>query len=525
MKGYKVRIADGSEIGPMDLQAVRNWYAQGLLESDSPVLAPGTKHWVPLAKAIDLVDLRGRRGAGGTPAAAAREDRADDGFVPYTWPMRIAGAIALLAAGGAAFFWRRPDRFTPALDMAPWREIGLGFLAAGLLLVPAWWWARRLGQLLALLAACAVPPLAGILVVEGVRGRPLAAMACASLLCVGLFALLTARPRPWWKPALAAAAALAAGGGVAYFGLVDASPLQRAIAASVLPPAPVRDAAAGLSLMPPPSWRPLPKEQTVAPAPPDARLLLAETRLGGFAYVLSEDGPAGVDTLADHFARARGRLQAPGLAATERDVPTARGVESRALDARWTQDGEPRRGLVQAYRDGWTYVTLVAWVVDDGTPRAAAGLEELARGLALDGTRAARFAQAVENAVRDLPVLSPEAARLVVARAANRPLNPAALLAQAFRQQSAGLAALSPDEQRELDVLLATAVAAVDARVRPRVLAFVERLRAGTEADVSSDDESAGLLKSGLLQTTSPQLGRLQELTARAIRAGGARRT
>ena len=63
MKGYKVRIADGSEIGPMDLQAVRNWYAQGLLESDSPVLAPGAKHWVPLAKAIDLVDLRGRRGA------------------------------------------------------------------------------------------------------------------------------------------------------------------------------------------------------------------------------------------------------------------------------------------------------------------------------------------------------------------------------------------------------------------------------------------------------------------------------
>jgi hypothetical protein len=520
VKGYKVRIADGSEIGPMDLQAVRSWYAQGLLETDSPVLAPGAKHWVPLAKAIDLVDLRVRRGAA---AAVPARGSGDAGFVSYEWPLRVAGTLALLAAAGAGFFWWRPDRFTPALDMAPWRDIALGFLATGLLLLPAWWWARRLGQAVTLLAACAVPPLAGILVVEGVRGRPLAAMACAALLCAALFALLTVRPRPWWKPALATLAAVAAGAAVGYFGLVVASPLQQRIAAEVLPAAPVHDAAAGLTLAPPPSWRPLPKAQTIAAAPPDARAVLAQTRLGGFAYVAIEEAPAGVDTLADHFARARARQQAPGQSVTEREVPTARGVESRALDATWTEGGVPRRGLVQAYRNGWTYVTLVAWVVDDGTARAAADLDELARGLSLDASRAARYAQAVEGAVRDVPILSPEAARLVVARSANRPLNPAALLAQSFRRQAAGLGVLSPDEQRELDVLLATAVAGVDARTRPRLLAFVERLRAGTEADVSSDDESAGLLKSGLLQLTSPQLARLQELAARAIRAGTTR--
>ncbi|MET0553094.1 MAG: hypothetical protein ABW221_08655 [Vicinamibacteria bacterium] len=520
MKGYKVRIADGSEIGPMDQQAVRNWYAQGLLESDSPVLAPGATHWVPLAKAIDLVDLRSRRS---TSAPVAERKTSDPGFVSYEWSLRIAGALALLAAAGAGFFWWRPALFTPALDMTPWREIALGFLASGLLLAPGWWWTRRLGQLVTLLAACAVAPLAGILVVEGVRGRPLAAMACAALLCAALFALLTARPRPWWKPALAVLAALAAGAGVGYFGLVTPSPLQQQIAAQVLPAARVHDAASGITLSPPDSWRPLPKEQTIAAAPPEARALLAQTRLGGFAYVLSEDAPAGVHSLADHFARARARQQAPGQTTTERDVPTAGGVESRALEAAWTEDGGPRRGLVQAYRNGWTYVTLVAWVVDDGTARSAAALDELARGLSLDASRASRYAQAVEVAVRDVPTLSPDAARLVVARSAHRPLNPAALLAQSFRQQAAGMGALSPDEQRELDVLLATAVAAVEARARPRVLAFVERLRAGTEAEVSSDDESAGLLKSGLLQLTSPQLARLQELAARAIRAGTAR--
>lgn len=521
MKGYKVRIADGSEIGPMDLEAVRNWYAQGLLETDSPVLAPGSKHWVPLAKAIDLVDLRGRRAPGAAAATGARA--ADDGFVSYEWPLRIAGALALLAAAGAGYFWWFPARFAPALDMTPWRDIALGFLAAGLLLLPGWWWARRPGQLVTLLAACAVPPLAGILVMEGVRGRPLAAMACASLLCAALFALLTARPRPVWKPALATLAALAAGFGVGWFGLVRPSPLQHAIAAAVRPAADVRDEAAGLVWSLPPSWRPLPKEQTVAPAPPEARAVVAETRLGGLAYVLAEDGPADVHSLAEHFARARTRQQAPGLSATEREVPTARRIESRALDTAWSQDGERRRGLVQAYRDGWTYVTLVAWVVDDGTTRSAESLEALARGLALDPARAERYARAVEGAVRDVPTLSPDAARLVVARSANRPLNPAALLAQSFRQQAAGLGALSPDEQRELDVLIATAVAGVEPKVRPRVLAFVERLRSGTEAEVSSDDESAGLLRGGVLLLSSAQLARLQDLAARAIRAGSGR--
>lgn len=521
MKGYKVRIADGSEIGPMDQQAVRNWFAQGLLESDSPVLPPGAKNWVPLAKAIDLVDLRARRSTAAAPARS--EERADDGSVSHEWPLRIAGTLSLLAAAGAAFFWWSPDRFTPVLDMTPWRDLALGFLATGLLLLPAWWWARRLGQLVMLLAACAVPPLAGILVVEGVRGRPLAAMACASLFCAGLFALLTVRPRPWWKPTLAALAAVAAGAGVGWFGLVQASPLQRKIAAAVLPAAPVSDPAAGLTLTPPPSWRPLPKQQAVDAAPEEARAVLAQTRLGGFAYVLAEEAPAGVLSLADHFDRVRARQQAPGLVATERALPVVRGVEARALDTAWTEEGVPRRGLVQAFRNGWTYVTLVAWTVDDGTARARAELDALAGGLVLDASRAERYARAVEGAVRDVPCLSPDAARLVIAQSANRPLNPAAVLAQAFRRQAAGLAALSPDEQRELDVLLATAVAAVDARTRPRVLAFVERLRAGTEAEVSSDDESAGLLKSGVLQLTSAQLARMQELAARAIRAGSAR--
>ena len=47
--GYKVRLGDGSEIGPMDLEALKTWYTQGLIGRDSPVLKPGSQRWSTLA--------------------------------------------------------------------------------------------------------------------------------------------------------------------------------------------------------------------------------------------------------------------------------------------------------------------------------------------------------------------------------------------------------------------------------------------------------------------------------------------
>jgi hypothetical protein len=52
--GYKVRIADGSEIGPMDLEAVKSWYAQGLLHKESGVLKPGSNRWSTIGQVLDL---------------------------------------------------------------------------------------------------------------------------------------------------------------------------------------------------------------------------------------------------------------------------------------------------------------------------------------------------------------------------------------------------------------------------------------------------------------------------------------
>jgi hypothetical protein len=520
VKGYKVRLADGSEIGPMDLQAVRNWYAQGLLETDSPVLKPDSKHWAPLAEVIELVDLRTPRRSAAA-GSSAFEPRASLGPVSYTWPMRVAAVLALAAAAGAGFLWWFPRRFAPSIDPVPWREIGLGLLATGLLLALGWGWGRRVGQLVALLATAALPVAAGILVVEGVRGRPLLALLCAFVFTAGLFALLTVWPARWLKPTAAALVAMAGLYGIAHFGLVQESPLQRQVAEAAAPERTFNSD--GVTLALPESWRVLRAGQTATPVPPGAKAALGETRLGGLGYMIAEPAPPGVVSLDDYFARVVARRRQETIGFTERGAREVRvgALRGRAVDTSWSSEAGAFREVAAAWRNGGTYTALVAWVQDDGTTRPAAVLESLVSGLSFDPARAAGHTRAVEGAVRDVPLLSPASADLVVTGAPG-PLAPEAAWSRAFSLSNAGDAALTPDEVREKVVLLATAVATVPQRERTQVLAYVDRLRQG-ETGTAEDAALAALLRAAILQLSSPQLARLQELHERAIRAAASR--
>jgi hypothetical protein len=521
MKGYKVRIGDGSEIGPMDLDALRNWYAQGLIETSSPVLKPGSKNWTTLGQVIDVVDLRAPRRGGSAIDDDDEDDDAYAGPVSYLWPMRVASVLAFVAAAGAAYFWWNPRRFTPAIDPAPWREVALGLFATALLLTAGWGFGRRLGQLVLLLATAALPVAGGILVVEGVRGRPLLALLGALVFTAGSFALLTVWPSRWFKPALAALVAAAGLAATWHYGVVQESPLQRQVAQWAGPETTFSND--GVTVALPESWRLLKTGQTAATVPPTAKAVLGETRLGGLAYVVSEDAPRGVTSLDAYFDRTwqRRRQEAAGL--TELGTREIRigSLRGRAADGAWSAGGARYRDLTAAWRNGATYIALAAWVEDDGSTRPAAELEALVRGLSLDATREARHLSAVEAAVRDVPLLSPAAADLVVT-GAPVPLAPAAAFARAFALSNAGDAALTPDEVREKVVLLATALATVGPRERPQVVAYVDRLRVGEPA-TEEDAAAAPLLRAALLQLTSPELARLQELHERAIRAAATR--
>ena len=69
MGGYKVRLGDGSEIGPMDLEALKTWQLQGLVDGDSPVMRSGTRKWVPLRT---LPEFKGATRTGASRSKKAR---------------------------------------------------------------------------------------------------------------------------------------------------------------------------------------------------------------------------------------------------------------------------------------------------------------------------------------------------------------------------------------------------------------------------------------------------------------------
>ena len=61
--GYKVRLGDGSEIGPMDLSALKTWKLQGLIDGDSPVhvlLGMNVLNQFELEQRENLLILRSR---------------------------------------------------------------------------------------------------------------------------------------------------------------------------------------------------------------------------------------------------------------------------------------------------------------------------------------------------------------------------------------------------------------------------------------------------------------------------------
>jgi hypothetical protein len=128
MARYKVRLDDGSEI-VLELQAVKDWYTQGLLTRDSPVLKPGTNQWLPLVRALNLVSAAPAASAPAPPrpAAARRGD-------PLPWGAALRLGLVLLVATGVAVaawrFWPAPQAPPPPPAATPDPKLSLDHLRA-----------------------------------------------------------------------------------------------------------------------------------------------------------------------------------------------------------------------------------------------------------------------------------------------------------------------------------------------------------------------------------------------------------
>jgi hypothetical protein len=111
-EGYKVRLGDGSEIGPLDLQGVRDWHRQGFLEPKSQVLRPGSTHWTTLDQVLEPQAFG--RSARPTPTVARAGSAKPAGNASRPAPRRGREA--------------RPASSRPALAV-PWRALLIGSLA------------------------------------------------------------------------------------------------------------------------------------------------------------------------------------------------------------------------------------------------------------------------------------------------------------------------------------------------------------------------------------------------------------
>src|SRR4030042_6690127 len=146
MGGWKVRLGDGSEIGPMDLAALRTWPTQGLIDGDSPVMRPGSRKWVALGTVQEFKGALGatRKKAASRPARGRKADADSEAAEPEeptavdSWRVRVVGILLLVAAAAFGFLAWRPDQAAPAFDGAPWLQVALGTLALGLALPSRW---------------------------------------------------------------------------------------------------------------------------------------------------------------------------------------------------------------------------------------------------------------------------------------------------------------------------------------------------------------------------------------------------
>ena len=120
MGGWKVRISDGSEIGPMDLAALRTWLAQGLVDGDSPVMRPGSRKWVPLGTVDELKGAVGATRPAGSSRARRRKAEAevesadygyagaDEGQAGDRWRVRLVAVLLIVAAAVFGLLAWRP---------------------------------------------------------------------------------------------------------------------------------------------------------------------------------------------------------------------------------------------------------------------------------------------------------------------------------------------------------------------------------------------------------------------------------
>jgi len=523
--GYKVRLGDGSEIGPMDITALKTWYAQGLITKDSPVLKPGSKRWSTLAQVVELKALgpapasAGRASSRGASGSAPGRSEDAAGFDVDTWRVRAAGAMLLLAALAVGFLALRPEHATADLDEAPWLEIALGLLVLALPLLAGWELGRKAVRAAVALLAIGMFPVMGVLFAQGVRGAALLAVASAWLVASGFFAFL-GPSLSWGRLLLCLLPILAGAYGAARFGYAPESTAQRAVREWASAERRFADDSLGLSFEAPRGWVILKRETPVVKVPAQGRLVLAHPRTGGFGYLVAESSPRRVANLDQYLdlLLAERRQAVPSLKELGRSDTLVGRLGGRKSVSTWDDAGVKQRELAVAWKDGWVYFGLVSWIPEEGAQRPQV-LDDLVAAFSVQGALADRLQQAVQKVTQEVPQLSAAAAEALMGQSEAKVLEPDQAFRRSIEALARALPTLTKAETQDLSQLTSATYASLAGRERTRLADYVERIRAREATGPQEDREMSSLMRDAVLKLPAERRLRLQAFYEKAVLA------
>ena len=392
---YKVRLEDGMEVGPLDGEMLRSWYQQGMINAQTKIRAQNSRRWVKLGDTFETADW-GPSSATAAGRAAAEEElealEAAEGYAPQTWRTFMACALFFLLAVACGYFVLHPDRWHPVLRGTPWREIALGFLVAGLMLVRGSDLLRKLVRAIVMIATLALFPFAELLIFRGVPWRSLFVLIPAVVMGFGLFFFLSGRYMRWTRIVLSLIWVLAGAAGVVYLGHVPPYGIASMEDANVAPPPFVLPSAPPITY--PRVGPELAPGETPAPAAP----MVAPT---------SDPAAAAPAVTASAAPSASPVSDAPSVDVLLREVPllsprAAEIVRGRAVFA-------PEDAFRRSYELAGSGVTALA-----PAERAALG-ELMAAAYANIGAADRRRLEAYMNEIRTGQASSPELNRAMTA--------------------------------------------------------------------------------------------------------------
>jgi hypothetical protein len=192
--------------------------------------------------------------------------------------------------------------------------------------------------------------------------------------------------------------------------------------------------------------------------------------------------------------------------------------QGRLVRTTWDDGLTPMQGATVAWADGYDLFSLDAWAPARAGDVFAAEVAALCRGIATKGQVSARLDEAVERLAVEVPELSRDALRLLVAERLSEGRGLEDVPTAALRAVNRGLDALAPAEATEMRAIYQQVWDPVPEEERVRLAYLMNEIKAGRP--VRGEDVVAlrGVLKAGVLALPEDQRARLQELSGRAVR-------